>query len=71
MLFCNNSKRSIVQGYLLGVEKKCTRKLSFWCREGLYGFGKGYLSSGVQGVGFGCTKLRIRKISSGLLGDWM
>ena len=52
-LFCYHSKRSIVQGYLLGVEKKCTRKLSSCCREELYEFGKGYLSSGVQGVDFG------------------
>ena len=70
-LFCNHSKRSVVQGYLLGVEKRCTKKLSSWCREELYGFGKGCLSSIVQGVGFGCTKSRIRKISSGLLGDWI
>ena len=70
-LFCNHSKKGFVQGYLLGVEKRCTRKLSSWCREELYGFGKGYLSSGVQGVDFGGTKSRIREISSGLLGDWM
>ena len=69
-IFCNHLKRSIVQGYLLG-EKRCTRKLSSWCREELYGFDKGCLSSGVQGVGFGCTKSRKRKISSRLLGDWM
>jgi len=60
-----------VQGYLLGVEKRCTRKLSSWYREELYGFRKGYLSSGAYDVGFGCRKSRIRKISSELLGDWM
>ena len=41
-IFCNHSLRSIVQGYLLGVDKRCTRKFSSWCREELYRFGKGY-----------------------------
>ena len=40
-IFCNYSKRRIVQGYLLGVEKRCTRKLSSWYTEELYGFDKG------------------------------
>jgi len=70
-LFCNHSKKGVVQGYLLGAEKRCTRKSSSWCKEELYEFGKSCLSSGVHGVDFGCTKSRIRKISNGLLGDWM
>jgi len=44
---------------LLGVKKSCTDLT------------KGVLSSGVQVLILGCIKIKIRKISSGLLGDKM
>ena len=47
-------RRGIQENCLLSVEKSCTD------------LAKVVLSSGVQGVDFGCTKSRIRKISSGV-----
>ena len=44
--------------YLLDVKKSCTDLT------------KGVLSRGVQELILRCIKIRIRKISSGLLGDW-
>ena len=71
-LFCNHSKRRIVQEHLLGVKEKLYKVLlSSWCKKSCTHLAKVILSSDVQGVNFGCTKSRIRKISSGLLGDWM
>ena len=54
MIHYNHSKSC----YFLGVEKSCTD------------FAKGVWSSGVQDVDFRVFKIRIRKILSGLLGDW-
>ena len=58
-----------MQAYLLSVEKRCTRKLTSWRREELYTFGKRDLSSGIQGVDFGCTKSKVKgKSQAGGLG---
>ena len=48
-------KRGVQGNCVLGVKKSCTDLAKF------------VLSSGVQGVDFGCTKSRIRKISSGVV----
>ena len=69
-LFYNHSKRSIVQVYLLGVEKRCIWKLSSWCREELYRFDKCYFVKWCIRSWFWVYKIRIRKISSGLLRNW-
>ena len=44
---------------LLGIKKSCTDLT------------KGALSNNIQVLILGCIKIRIRKISNGLLGDWM
>ena len=42
---------------------------SSWLKEELYTFGKGDLSSGIQGVDFGCTKSKDKgKSQAGGLG---
>jgi len=50
-------RRGVPEKCLLGIEKSCMDLTKI------------VLSSGVQGVDFGCTKSMLRKISSGLLGD--
>ena len=52
-IFCNHSKRRVVQEYLLGVEKSCCLLV---VEKSCTNLAKVVLSSGVQGVDFGCTK---------------
>ena len=67
-IFCNYSKRRIVQDYLLavvlrrGVQENCLLSIE----KSYTDLAKVILSSGVQVVDFGCTKSRIQKISSGV-----
>ena len=71
MILCNHSKRRVVQDCFLSVEKSCTRYCLLSVKKSCTDLINVVLSSGVQGVDFGCIQIRIRKISIGLLGDWM
>jgi len=70
-ILCNHSKRKIVQECLLGVEEKLYKVLLFsWCKKSGTHLAKVVLSSGVQGVDFGCTKSRIKEnLKRGYLGN--
>ena len=69
-IHCNYSKRRVVHEYLLGVEKRGTK---CYCLLGVekscIDLTKGVLSSSVKLI-LNCIKIRIRKISSTLLGYW-
>ena len=67
-IYCNHSKRRVVQECLLGVKEKLCKLLSSWCREELYRFSKGCFVKWCARSWFWVYKINIRKILSRLLG---